>query len=345
MHGIEKLGGAGGFGCQLVEAGEKGGKNGNVPGAPAGAYHVFLPEIYQKGDAQQGNGPVNGGHGRGPDIGPNGCTLIGCKLLLVGALPVCLPAEDPVGQSVSGPVQGGGAEGSGLLLAALTGFLDFAFQLLRHNIGDEREEHTYQCQSPVIVQQHASVGQQGHAGIEELCGEFPHALHAVIHIPDGFGHDAAFALGGQSLPAAGHQLGIEHLLHAAADVVGKPADIKALEIPVSLDDQDRQSVAQGQYGHFRIAAAAGENIHQLAGHLSFKPGTGQQANVVDKARNGDDQQHLPLRQKVVRHPVRVKCLMLHGFPLAPAALPHPGSPPFSGPCSSGRACPEWRRIA
>ena len=93
------------------------------------------------------------------------------------------------------------------------------------------------------------------------------------------------------------------------------------------------------------AAAAGENIHQLAGHLSFKPGTGQQANVVDKARNGDDQQHLPLRQKVVRHPVRVKCLMLHGFPPAPAVLPHPGSPPFSGLCSFGRACPEWRRIA
>ena len=194
------------------------------------------------------------------------------------------------------------------------------FHPRRAYVGDRRKQQTQQRQPPIIHQQHHDVTYQRYAGIKNFGGEFPHALHAVVHVGDGLGHQLARTLFFQRGAALTHQVGVQDALHPAVDIIGKAAHVKALDEPRRLHHQRNQHIGQHQYGHGRGGGAAAQNIGQALGQPPLKPGRGQQTDVVDQARNGDQRQRQPFDAEVGADVVRAEVLVILHVPLHPLWL-------------------------
>ena len=151
---------------------------------------------------------------------------------------------------------------------------------------------------------------QRHAGIKDFGGELAHTLDAVVHIGDGLGHQLTGALFFQRNPALAHQIGVEDALHPAVDVVGKAADIKTLDEPRRLHQQGDEDIGQNQQRHLGRWFAAAQDVRQALGQTALEPRGGQQADVIDEARQGHEGQREPLDPEIREHPVRAEGLLI-----------------------------------
>ena len=175
---------------------------------------------------------------------------------------------------------------------------------------------------------------QRHAGIEDLGGELPHALHAVVHIGDSLGHQLARALLLQRDAALPHQIGVQDALHPAVDVVGKAADIEPLDEPRRLHQQRHRDIDQHQHRHLGGGLVAAQNVGKALGQPPLKPRRGQQAHVIDHGGRHKSQRK-PLHAEIGADPVGAERLTLPHRPLR--------LPPFFESAESPRDSPLWTR--
>ena len=185
---------------------------------------------------------------------------------------------------------------------------------------------------------------QRHAGIEDFGGELAHPFHAVVHIGDGLGHQLTGALFFQRNPALAHQIGVEDALHPAVDVVGKAADIKALDKARRLHRQRDHDIGQHQHGHFCRRLAAAQNVGKALGQPALEPRRCQQADVIHKARQRDKDQREPLCFEIGEHPVRAeRFILFHEQPHLLQLSGNAGSPRGSRSWMLCTACSAQRQ--
>ena len=138
---------------------------------------------------------------------------------------------------------------SGLLLKSRAGPLDDDLHFLRDHIGNRRENEANQSQPPVVEEQHACVGQQRHAGIEDFRREFPHALGAVVYVQNSLGHYISGSFLGECPAAFLHQTAVEGMLHPPVYIVGEAAHVEALNIAGDLHHTDGRHIGCDQRQH------------------------------------------------------------------------------------------------
>ena len=360
VDGVEQLGRTGGLHRQLGETGQKSGEGGDVPCLPAGAQHVPAAGIQDEQHTGQRDRPVQRLHGGTPDVGLHRRALVGGQILLVGALPLFLAAVDPVGHGIGRPVQRGRTQPPRLDFECGPGALDNDLHFFGQQVGDGGEQDAQQGKPYIIVQQHPRIGGQSHAGIKDLGGELPHPLHAVVHIQDRLGHDAARRFLMQLLPAFMDQCAVEDLLHLAVDVVREFPDVEPLEIPRDLHHADGSRISCRQPEHLPEPGAAFQDQGKAARHLALEPRPCQKAQVVDEPRDGDRGQGAPFLPEIGEDAVGPEPLggaffRFHVRSHFPAAVPpagrsalqaggpHGRNPPCSLPWSGDRACPASGR--
>ena len=273
----------------------------------------------------------------------NGGALVVAEVLLIGLPAVALAAEHAVGHGVRRAVDRRAVQRGIAGLALHARALHRLFHLLRNEEGNGRENKRNQRQTRVVGEQHHGVRRQRHAGIEQLGGEFAHALHAVVHVGDRLGHDAARALCLERRPIHAHEMAVQHALHAAVDVVGEAAHIKALDIARPLHHRGDQRVNRDQRRHIGKARLPVQHVDQPAGHAALEQRPGQQPDVIDQPRHGNDQQRRPFRAEIRADPVRTKSRLTHRSPLPQSAGGTRESPRGSLSCICDRACPASRR--
>ena len=194
IHRVEELRHAGRLDRQLGKAGQECCKRRNRPRLPARSQHILLTEIQDEQHARHGDDAVDWRHRRIPDVGFYRRLLVGGQGLFICFLPFLLASEYAIGDGILRSVQRRRAQLSGLLLVRRARLLNRLFHLFRRHIGYRRENQAKQRQPPVVPEQHARIRRECYAGIEDLRREFAHALHAVVHVQNGFGHHAALAL-------------------------------------------------------------------------------------------------------------------------------------------------------
>ena len=349
LYGVEQLCHLGGFDHQLGKAGQEGGECGNVPAAPPGAQHIFCAEPQDEQHAGFGRCQIQRRQSRLPHIAAHGGLFVPVQRVLILFGAGVLTAVNAVGHGVPGTVQRGSAQGTSRLFVGRTGALHRLFHPCRAHIGKRREQQTEQGQPPVVHQQHDHIACQRHTGIKDLSGELAHALHAVVHIRDGLGHQLTGTLLLQCSPALPHQIGIQDAFHPAVDVVGKAPHIEPLDEPCRLHHQDGQDIGQHQQGHAGGGLAAAQNVGQALGQTALEPRRCQQADVVNKTRDRHEGQRQPLDPEIGKHPVRAEGLSrsFHGqFHLlrcsGSAGIPH-GSRLWTR-CTACSAQPQKRRL-
>ena len=318
LHRVEQLRYLGRLDRQLGETGQERRKRRNIPRAPPGAQHVFGAEPQDEQHARFGHRQVQRRKSRLPYVAAHSGFLVGGQHVLVPLLARGLAAVNTIGRGVLGAVQRGGTQRTGSLFVGRTLALHGLFHPGGAHVGDRRKQQAEQRQPPVIHQQHDGIARQCHAGVKHFGREFAHALYAVVYVRDGLGHQLTRALCFQRGAALAHKIGVKNALHPAVDVVGKAANVKALEEPRSLHHQRDDHIGQHQHGHGRRGGAAAQNVSQALGQPPLKPRGGQQADVVHKARDRYQRQRQPFEAEVgadfVRLKIFVKLHRLHPSP-------------------------------
>ena len=344
LYGVEQLCHLGGFDHQLGKAGQEGGEGCNVPAAPPGAQHIFCAEPQDEQHAGFGRCQIQRRQSRLPHIAAHGGLFVPVQRVLILFGAGVLTAVNAVGHGVPGTVQRGSAQGTSRLFVGRTGALHRLFHPCRAHIGKRREQQTEQGQPPVVHQQHDHIACQRHTGIKDLGGELAHPLYAVVHIRDGLGHQFTDAFFFQRRPALPHQIGIQDALHPAVDVVGKAADIKALDEPRRLHRQRDHDIGQHQHGHFCRRLAAAQNVGKALGQPALEPRRCQQADVIHKARQRDKGQRKPLCFEIEEHPVRAeRFILFHEQPHLLQLSGNAGSPRGSRSWMLCTACSAQRQ--
>ena len=344
LHRVEQLCHLGGFDHQFREAGKEGGERRNVPCAPARAEHIFSAEPQNEQHACLGRCQIQRRQSGLPHIVAHGCFFVGVQGFLVLFYAGILTAVNAVGHSIPGAVEGGSAQRTCCLFVRRTGALHRLFHPCRAHVGKRREQQAEQRQPPVVHQQHHSIAHQRHAGIKDLGGELAHPLYAVVHIRDGLGHQFTGAFFFQRRPALPHQIGIQDALHPAVDVVGKAADIKALDKARRLHRQRDHDIGQHQHGHFCRRLAAAQNVGKALGQPALEPRRCQQADVIHKARQRDKGQREPLCFEIGEHPVRAeRFILFHEQPHLLQLSGNAGSPRGSRSWMLCTACSAQRQ--
>ena len=335
LHRVEELGRLRGLDHQFGEAGQEGGKGRDVPHAPPGAEDVLGTEPEDEEHARLRRRQIEGRQGRLPDVAADGGLFVGVQGVLVFFRAGVLAAVDAVSDRVLGAIQRGGAQGTGRLFIGRSGALHRLFHPRGADVGYRREEQAEQSQPPIVHQQHDRIAHQRHAGVEDLGGKFPHSLHAVVHVGDGFGHQLPGPLFFEGGAALAHQIGVEDALHPAVDVVGEPADVEPLDEPRRLHQQDDEDVGWHQHRHLCRSLAAAEDVGKALGQTALEPRRRQQTDVIHKARKGHEGQRQPLQPEVGKDPFRTEVfLRLHRWSPLLLCSRSAGSPPGSR---------SWRR--
>ena len=313
LHGVKQLPGLGGFDSQLSIAGEKGHQSGNVPFS---RQNVLSSQPENEQHADIGDDQIQRRQGGLPEICQHGGALVFMEGVLIAVFLRRFTAVNPVGHGIFCPVEGGSAERGGGLFVGGAGALDVALHKLGTDVGHRRENQAQQGKPPVVSQQHSRIARHGDTGIKKFRGEFPHSLGAVVHIADGLGQQFPCAFAFQSGLLLPHQVGKEYALHPAAGVVGKPPHIKALDKPCALHQQGDGDVGQHQIHHGGSGFAAVQNVCKALCQFSFKPGAGQQSQVIGKAGQGNQQQIHPFQSEIGGDFVRLKLpgCVFHGNP-------------------------------
>ena len=226
--------------------------------------------------------------------------------MLVLPLPGAFTAVNAVGHGVLRPIQRGRAECARRFFVGGARTLDVPLHPRRADVGHRRKQQTQDRQTPVVCQKHHRVAHQRHAGVEDLSGEFPHSLHAVVHVGDGLGHQLARALLLQRRPASAHQIGVQDALHPAVDVVGEAADIEPLDKPRGLHPQRDENIGKHQNRHFPGGGISAQNVRKALRQPPFKPWRGKKTDVVDQAGKGHKCQRQPFDAEIRTDPVRAE---------------------------------------
>ena len=310
LHGVEELCGLGGFDRQLRKAGEERSERRNVPGVPSGTENVFCAQPQYEQHARVGHGQIQRRQRRLLHIAAHGGGLAIFQRVLIPLRAGVLAAVDAVGHGVLRAVERGGAERASGLFIRRARALHRLFHPRGAYIGYRRKEQAEQREPPVVHEQHHHIADKRHAGIEDLGGEFPHALHAVVHVGDGFGHQLARALLFERRAALPHQTGVKDALHPAVDVVGKAADIKALDKPRRLHEKRDENIAEHERSHVRGTRIPAENIGETLGEPALVPRPGQKADVVYEPRERHEEQRQPFQPEIGADRVRAEALIL-----------------------------------
>ena len=219
-------------------------------------------------------------------------------------------AVDAVCHSVLRAVERRSAERTRSLFICSARALHRLFHPRRADIGNRRKKKTQKCQPPVVHQKHDRVADQCHTGIEHLRRKLAHALDTVVHVGDCPGQQLARARFFEFGPAASDQIGIQHALHPAVDVVGKAADIETLDKPRRLHCQCDENVEKHQHRHACSARVSAQNVCQPLCQLPLKPRRGKEPDVVEKPGERHEDQGQKLGAEVGENPVRAKVVIL-----------------------------------
>ena len=305
LDGVKELRRLGGLDGQLRKAGQKRREGGDVPAGPARPGHVFAAQPQNEHRAQHGHHLVQRRQGVLPQVCRRGLFLVVRKALAVGPVPVCLQAKHPVGHGAGDALQRGPVQPPRALLIHRRTPGDGLFHPLRQEERHRGEQSRQQRQPPVVDQQQHKVRRQRHAGVKHLRGEFPHSLHAGVHIGDGPGHQVARARPLQLLPGGVEQIAVQHPLHAAIHIIGKAADVKALEIPGGLDERRHAHVQRRQIRHGGPLSRAAHDVQQALGQLALQHRAEGQTDVVHQSRHRHHRQRPRFRLEICQQPVRL----------------------------------------
>ena len=311
LHGVEELCGLGGFDRELRKAGEERGERRDIPAAPPGAENVFRAEPQNKQHARLRRGKIQRRQRRLPHAAAHGGGLVTFQRILIPLRADVLTAADTVGHGVLRAVERGGAESARGLFIRRPRALHRLFHPRGAYIGYRRKKQTEQREPPVVCEKHDRIAGERHAGVEDLGGEFAHALRAVVHVGDGFGHQLARTLPFERRAALPNQIGVQNALHAAVDVVGKAADVKALDEPRRLHEERDENIAEHERRHALGGPVPAENVGEALGEPPFIPRPGQQADVIYKPRQRHEEQRHPFQTEIGADRVRAKGLVIY----------------------------------
>ena len=187
---------------------------------------------------------------------------------------------------------------------------------LRDEIRDRRKHKTQQRKPEVVVKQHAHIADQRDAGVENLGREFAHPLGAVVDVGDRLCDHVPGVFLCKVCGGKVHEPRVQNLFHRTVGMVAEFADIQALYESCGLYRRNRQNISRSQRRHGTERFSVPENIQKPLRHTPFKPWTGQKADIIDNAGDGDDQQRWPVCLKIRNDTGRIFYLILfHNVPI------------------------------
>lgn len=89
------------------------------------------------------------------------------------------------------------------------------------------------------------------------------------------------------------------MFHAEVDIVAEPADVISLEVAGNLDQENGGYIDQCQVEHVSEKIAPGKDIQKTLRELTFKPGTGEQADIIEQSRGGNNKKGFAFRVEII----------------------------------------------
>ena len=298
LHRVEEFRYLRGFDGQLRKAGKEGRQRRDVPCVPARPEDVLRPEPEDEEDSCARRRKVERGKRRLPYIALHGGLFVVLKGLLVARLACLLAPVCAVGHGVPRAVEGRGAERTGGFLVCRAGFLYRFLHPRGAEVGDGNEDQAEQREPPIVDEEHHGISDESHTGVEDLGGEFPHSLNAVIDIRDRLCHKLSGTLLFERCPTAADEVCVKGPLHPAVDVVGEAADIEALDEPRRLHREGHGDVGDHKHRHGLCRFVAAEDVGKALREPPLEPRRREQSDIVEKSRDRHEGQRQPFGAEV-----------------------------------------------
>ena len=108
-----------------------------------------------------------------------------------------------------------------------------------------------------------------------------------------------------------YQCPVQDPLHPPVYIVGEPAHIEPLDISRQLHRSDHNHIGERQPEHRRKTLRPSQDLHQAARHLSLKPWSRHETQVIDQSRHCDQRQNLPFCPEIRHDLIRTKIFLFH----------------------------------
>ena len=183
-----------------------------------------------------------------------------------------------------------------------------SFQVSGDEVGEGRKRAGEQRQTPIVRKQHGGIRHQYHAGVKDLGGEFPHSLHACVHVCHSLCHDRTEIFLFQILPTHVDKTIVKHMSHIPARVVGEPAHAEAFDCPHGLHEQDHGEIQRRQGYHGGHSLIALHNIKKALRELSLEIRPRHHPYVIENTGGRNEHERPCLQPEVGTDAVRLRDL-------------------------------------
>ena len=96
-----------------------------------------------------------------------------------------------------------------------------------------------------------------------------------------------------------NQISVQDMFHAEVDIVAEPADVISLEVAGYLDQENGGYIDQHQIEHVGEEFTSGKDIQKTLCELTFKPGAGEQTDIIEQSSGGNNKKGFAFRMEIV----------------------------------------------